>query len=337
MVAPCAVHPATGCCEERSMDRRTAVRNLLAASAGCVFTRLSAAGALDGHPQEDTGILQLRSEARLVLLDVSVKDSAGGFVSGLSQENFNILENGRRQPITVFDSGDVPVTVGILVDESGSMKLKRSEVLTAAETFIAESNRQDEVFVLNFNDRVVRGLPGDTLFSDDVQQLRAALHRGNPVGRTALNDAVVAGLKQLESGMREKKTLVVISDGGDNMSNHSRRETLEMVESSVATVYAIGLFEPDDPDRDPGILRHFAKIIGGEAYFPASVSEMVPVCRRIAKDIRTRYTIGYVPPEDKGAKPLRSINVRVSAPGHGRLVVRARSSYRYDEAVKPAN
>jgi Ca-activated chloride channel homolog len=326
--------------EERKMNRRTAVRNLLAASAGSVFTRLLVGNPRDDHPQEDPGIYKLHSEVRLVLLDVSVKDSRGGFVSGLSKANFNVLENGRLQSITVFDRGDVPVTVGILVDESRSMTPKRSEVLTAAETFIEEGNRQDEVFILNFNDRVVPGLPSNMLFSDDIQQLSSALHRGVPEGKTALNDAVVAGLKQLELGKRDKKTLVIISDGGDNASEHNRRDTLEMVESSIATIYTIGLFEADDPDRDPGILRQLAKISGGEAYFPDSPSAMVPVCRRIAKEIRTRYTVGYLPPADhvphadKGAGSLRRVNVRVSAPGHGSLVVRTRGSYRYGEAGK---
>ena len=182
------------------MNRRTAVRKLLAASAGSVVTRLLAGSPRDDRPEEDSGVFKLRSEVRLVLLDVSVKDSRGGLVSGLSKENFSVLENGRLQPITVFDRNDVPVTVGVLVDESRSMAPKRSEVLIAAETFIQESNRQDEIFVLNFNDQVVPGLPRDMLFSDDIQQLRSALHRGTPEGRTALNDAVVAGLRQLELG-----------------------------------------------------------------------------------------------------------------------------------------
>jgi len=317
------------------MNRRTAVRNLLAASAGSIFTQWLAASPREAQLEEDPGIYRLHSEVRLVLLDVSVKDSKGGFVAGLSKENFSVFENGRRQPVTVFDRGDVPVTVGILVDESWSMTPKRSQVLAAAETFIEESNREDEVFVLNFNDRVVPGLPRDTLFSDNLPQLRLALDRGVPEGKTALNDAIVDGLQQLELGKRDKKTLVVISDGGDNASKHKRRETLAMVEISIATIYAIGLFEPDDPDRDPGILRQLARISGGEAYFPELPNEMVSICRRIAKEIRTRYTIGYVPPETNSAGSLRYVKVRASAAGHGNLAVRTRGSYRYEEVGTP--
>src|SRR5271154_5737439 len=248
-----------------------------------------------------------RSEVRLVLLDVNVKDRDGSTVLGLSKENFTVLEDGRPQPVTVFDRNDLPVTVGILVDESRSMTSKRTDVLTAAQIFIEESNRQDQIFVLNFNDRVTAGLPRDMLFSDSVPQLRSALHHGVAEGKTALHDAVVAGLQQLELGQRDKKTLVLISDGGDTTSTHTRKQMLELVERSIATIYTIGLFDLDDPDRDPGILRQLARISGGEAYFPASASEMVPVCRNIAKEIRTRYTIGYLPKPSNGASALRHI------------------------------
>ena len=277
----------------------------------------------------------IRSDVRLVLLDVSVKDPNGGFVTGLSEDEFHVFENGRPQKISVFDNHDVPVTVGILVDESYSMTPKRAEVLTAALTFIHESNPHDEVFVLNFNDKVTPGLPEGVLFSDDPQQLRAALYRGTPQGRTALNDAVVAGLQQLDLGRQGKKTLILISDGGDNISTHKRQEMLDMVKRSVATIYTIGVFDPEDPDRDPGILERLAKISGGAAYFPASLNEMVPVCRNIAKDIRTRYTVGYVPPAQNGTNTLRHVRVRVSSPDHARLIVRTRRSYRYNESVNP--
>jgi Ca-activated chloride channel family protein len=309
------------------MKRCFAVRNLIIASA----VSFVLADLLAGSPAREESDYTIRSDVRLVLLDVSVKEREGGFVSGLSKDNFAVFENGRLQRITAFANDDLPVTVGILVDESYSMTPKRADVLTAAQTFIEESNPRDEVFVLNFNDRVSRGLPDRLLFSDNAQQLRSALHRGIPEGKTALNDAIVAGLKQLELGRRDKKALVVISDGGDNASKIKRKEMLDMVERSVATIYTIGLYDNDDPDRDPGILRELAKISGGEAYFPASPSGMVSVCRRIAKDIRTRYTIAYIPKAENGAGSLRHIRVRVSAKGHARLSTRTRSSYRYDE------
>jgi Ca-activated chloride channel family protein len=312
------------------MKRCFTGRNLLFASAvSLVFPGLFAGNRAEG-PSDYT----IQSDVRLVLLDVSVKAPDGNLAPALAKEDFAVFENGKRQPITVFAHDDVPVTVGILVDESLSMTPKRPEVLLAAQIFVEESNPQDEMFVLNFNDKVTRGLPGQILFSDNLKQLRSALYRGIPQGKTALFDAVIDGLSQLEQGRRDKKTLVVISDGGDNASEHTRREMLELAERSIATIYAIGLYDADDPDRSPGILRQLARISGGEAYFPENKSAMTSICSRIAKDIRTRYTIGYIPQATNGSGSLRRIHVQVSAPGQARLSVRTRGSYHYDEISK---
>jgi VWFA-related protein len=312
------------------MTRRQAIRNLMIAGAASLLPRAPAVG-LPDDPQDYV----IRSEVRLVLLDVSVKDRDGAIVSGLSTDNFAVFEDDVRQPITVFANDDLPVTVGILVDESRSMTPKRADVLSAAETFVEESNRWDEVFVLNFNDTVKRGLPVEAPFSSDIGQLRAALYRGIPEGRTALYDALVDGLVQLEIGRRDKKTLVAISDGGDNASRHTRRDTLDRIERSIATIYTVGLLNAGDPEQNPGFLKQLATITGGEAYFPASPPAMVAACRRIAKDIRTRYTIGYVPPAGDGADRLRHIRVGVSAAGRQRLMARTRTSYRYVKVENP--
>jgi Ca-activated chloride channel family protein len=273
----------------------------------------------------------IRNEVRLVLLDVSVQNRDGNFITGLSKGDFTVFENGQPQAITVFDSGDAPVTMGVLVDESSSMAPKRDQVLTAAQALIAESNPHDEVFVLNFNDSVKRGLPEGILFSDSIPQLHAALYRERPAGKTALYDAVVDGLRQLGDGRQSRKTLVVISDGGDNASRYKRIETAGLVERSAATVYAIGLYDEGDSDADPGVLRQLAKKSGGRAWFPRDVAALPGVCQRIAKEIRTRYTVGYVPREDTKAAPLRHIQVKVSSPDEGRLNVLTRTTYRYDE------
>lgn len=310
------------------MNRRSALRFLMAAGAGSVFDRAFAGSPADG---QDNFILH--SETRLVLLDVSVENREGGFVSGLTRENFRVYENNRPQEITVFAHNDLPVTIGILVDESRSMSPKRPAVLTAALTFIGESNPADQIFVLNFNERVKPGLTPPQLFSDNRQELRDALFRGVPEGRTALYDAVMDGLNQLRLGQRDKKALVLISDGGDNASLHTRHETLRRIESSVATIYTVGIFDMEDQDRDPNILKQLAHISGGRVYFPADVTEMVPVCRRIAHEIRERYTLGYQPaspPPGKTEKGLRSIRVDAVAPGRGSLIARTRTSYRYD-------
>jgi VWFA-related protein len=277
----------------------------------------------------------IRNEVRLVLLDVSVQNRDGNFVPGLSKPDFTVLEDGRAQAISVFDNEDAPVTMGILVDESASMTQKRAQVLAAAQSLIAESNPQDEVFVLNFNDSVKRGLPEGILFSDKIPRLREALYRELPKGKTALYDAVAGGLTQLEEGRRGRKTLVVVSDGGDNASMHKRAQTMDLVERSAATIFTVGLFDADQYDADPAVLRQLAKISGGEAWFPKDLDAVADACHRIAKEIRTRYTIGYVPREPEDARnraTLRRIQVKVSAAGRNGLTVLTRTSYRYGES-----
>jgi len=303
------------------MNRRTALRNLMAAGAGALVPRLFAH---QGLGQD----FVLKSEVRLVLLDVSVKDKTGAYVEELSKDNFKVYENGKPQQITTFSNTDVPVTAGILVDESRSMTPKRGEVISAAEAFIAESNRQDEMFVLNFNETVKPGLPEGIDFSGDLAQLRSALYRARPEGRTALNDAVVTGIKHLEKGKQGKKALLFISDGGDNASLHSRREMLNLAEGSIATIYTIGLYDPQEAEKDIGLIKTLARTTGGLAYLPKDLSELDTVCRGIAKDIRMRYTLGYPPQSDNGA--VRHIRVDVSAAGHAKLIAHTRSEYRYE-------
>jgi Ca-activated chloride channel family protein len=271
----------------------------------------------------------LKSDVRLVLLDVSVKDGSGSIVRGLPKDNFSVYENGHEQQIKVFTNRDMPVTVGVLVDNSFSMTPKRNEVLKAAGLFLKESNPQDEVFVLNFNDKVKAGLPPSIQFSSDIDQLRQALSRGKPIGKTALNDAVVAGLKQLQNGHRDRRTLVVISDGGDNASEHTRAELMKFVEESMATVYTIGIYEQGDPDRDPALLKRLARVSGGDAYFPNTPAEMSDICERIAKDIRERYVVGYTASGGEKAE-LRKIRIKVKSLENNNLSATSRTSYRYE-------
>lgn len=270
----------------------------------------------------------IRTTSRLVLLDVSIKDAKGGYVSGLTKDNFQIFENGKSQEISQFADADIPVTVGLVVDESGSMRPKRQDVVTAALEFIGASNPHDEVFVVNFNERARRGLPDMIPFSDNIDQLRAALWQGEPEGRTALYDALEMSLHQLGMGRRDKKTLVLISDGGDNISIHKLPEVMHDVLASLTTIYTIGIFDEDnDPEANPAVLQRLANVSGGVAYFPKTLTEITPICRQIAKDIRTRYTIGYIPSSE--GKPERHIKVVASAPNHEKLVVRTRTRYLY--------
>ena len=300
---------------------RAAVRCLLA-----VLVCSGISWILKSQPPGQERPYTIRTTARLVLLDVSVKDASGGLAGGLSKENFEVRENGKPQQITQFAHADMPVTVGLVVDESGSMQHKQPDVITAALVFIGASNPQDEIFVINFNEKARRGLPDIQLFSDNLSQLRDALWRGVPQGRTALYDAVEMALHQLDFGRRDKKTLIVISDGGDNVSATSLQQLTREVLETVATIYTIGIYDEDDPDKNPAVLNRIAHISGGGAYFPKKLDEIAPICREIAKDIRSRYTIGYVPPAAEKTSE-RHVKVSATSADGKRLVVRTRTSY----------
>jgi Ca-activated chloride channel family protein len=277
------------------------------------------------EPQEQT--FRLTATAELVLLDVSVKDAMGAHVAGLDKKNFQIHEDGQLQTITHFSSDDVPVTVGLVIDTSGSMRAKHSHVVMAALVFSGASNRQDEMFVVNFNDHARLGLPDNVPFTDDIGKLRAALSIDSAEGRTALYDALVLSLDHVEKGRRDKKTIVLVSDGGDNSSIHRFDDVMRLVHESRATIYTIGIFDENDGDRNPGLLARLARISGGEAFLPKDASEVIGICRQIASDIRNRYTIGYVPVRSGGKGSLRKIKVVARQSDGRKLTVRTRTSY----------
>ncbi len=267
------------------------------------------------------------TNVELVLLEVSVKEEKGKYLSGLKKENFQIYENGKLQTISQFGHEDTPITVGLVLDDSHSMRPKRVDVINSALAFIDASNPRDEMFVTHFNDRVRRGLPPGTMFTGDAELLRQALWKNRPEGMTSLYDGILDGLNQLESGTQEKKSLVVITDGGDNASVHGFKDVVEAVQLTPAIIYTVGVFDSEDPDRNPGLLRRLAGISGGVAYLPLDLSELPEICRGIAKDIRNRYSIGYVPIRVNNKSALRTIRVAVTGAGNQKLKIHARTSY----------
>lgn len=269
----------------------------------------------------------IKSNVNVVLLHMTVRDREGNLVGQLHKEDFQIYEDGVPQEIESFSHEDVPVTVGLVIDNSGSMKTKRPEVIAAALTFVRSSNSQDEMFVVNFDDGVSFGLPQNVPFSDQPDQLRLALSSTEPEGRTALYDAISYSVGHLKQGSHDKKALIVVSDGGDNISRHTLSETMALAVKSDAMVYTIGLFDLDDLDRNPRVLKELAKTTGGDSFFPHSIKEVRSICGAIALEIRNQYTITYKSTNVKQDGSYRSIKVKVHAPDHGRLVVRARSGY----------
>jgi Ca-activated chloride channel homolog len=296
-------------------------------AAGFVFVTVFAGG-LCGQPEPGAvDNFVLSSNVEMVLLDVSVKDRHG-FVRNLSKEDFRVYENKKQQKLVSFSSQDTPVTVGLLIDHSGSVSVKRQEIITAALAFASQSNPEDEMFVVNFNDTARLGLPGGTSFTGDVQLLRQALVRYPMEGRTALNDALKLGFQQLDKGTRDKKTLILISDGGDNASFTSEEAIQKLALSSSATIYTIGIWDSQDEEKNPRLLKRLASITGGLYFNPEELSGLVAICQEIAKDIRNRYALAYEPSDRNYHGEIRKVKVVASAPGHEHLRLRTRTEYR---------
>lgn len=273
------------------------------------------------------GQFKIKVKVDTVVLHATVQNSKGILVSGLDRQHFQVFEDGIPQQIGSFSHQDVPVTAGLVVDNSGSMRPKRSKVIAAALAFARSSNPQDQMFVVSFNENVSFGLPPGKLFTDQAAELRVALSRIAADGMTALYDAVGAALEHLKNGDLEKKVLIVISDGEDNASKLSQDQLMALAGESGVIIYTIGLFAEDDPDRDPRVLKQLAKATGGEAFLPGSLKEVVPICERIARDIRNQYTLAYVSANKKQDGTFRTVLVKAGAPGRGRLTVRTRAGY----------
>jgi VWFA-related protein len=265
------------------------------------------------------------SRSELVVVHVTVLDKKSGFVSGLPQAAFTVYENGRPQPVSLFRNEDSPVTVGLVLDCSGSMQHRRESVIAAGLAFAKSSHPQDEMFTINFNERVWPGLP-HLPFTSDLEELRQALQRTTARGQTALFDGIRAGLAHLARGRQQKKVLVVVSDGGDNASVSQFADVLNDAQRMDAVIYSVGIYDEYAEDAKPDLLRKLAKATGAEAFFPRDVSKSSAILERIARDIRSGYTIGYAPAPG-GAEGFRTIRVEVDAPDRGKLSVRARSGY----------
>jgi Ca-activated chloride channel family protein len=263
----------------------------------------------------------------LVVLQATVSDRKGRLPRYLGKQNFQVYEDGVRQSIRLFRHEDIPVTVGIVVDHSASMGPKLSHVIAAARAFARSSNQRDQLFVVNFNERVTMGLPAPESFTDRPDEIDRAISKTRATGKTALYDAIDRALDCLKSGASEKKVLIVISDGGDNASVLGLPEILKRAGKSSAAIYTLGIFDDDDADQNPDVLRRLARTTGGEAFFPRHLDEVMVICESIARDIRHQYMLGYVSTNVARTGAYRKIRVTAEADGYGRLQVRARSGY----------
>lgn len=274
-------------------------------------------------------------DVELVQLPISIVDRDGLPVVGLRQEHFEVLEDEIPQEISLFKQEDVPISVGLVIDNSGSMRAKRERVNSAALVFVRESNQDDETFIVNFNDEAY--LEQD--FTGSIGDLTDTLDNIDSRGETAVNDAIYLSLEHVEaSGRMDKKALLIISDGEDNSSSYGFNVVMERLKEADVTVYAIGLLEENDQrgglfrkspsERAKDALEEIAEATGGQAFFPKSLDEVEELCRRIAQDLRNHYTIGYSPSNKNFDGTWREVEVEVNAPrGFPRLEVRTKPGY----------
>ena len=268
-------------------------------------------------------------QSDLVVLHVTVTDRRGAYVTDLQREAFEVFDEGQRRPIQLLADTDTPVTVGLLIDNSDSMLPTRELVIAAAAAFAEASHPEDEIFALAFNEHVRAALPAHEPFTSDVNTLRAALDRSMRArGRTALYDAVLAGLEYLSHGSRARRVLVVVSDGADNASRATREDVFRKAQASNAMIYTLGLRDPALPhEGDPRLLRDLAEATGGASFQPDRLRDVDAALREIARDIRHTYTIGYVPTQVDRDGSYHRVRVEVESPNGRRLRVRSRSGY----------
>jgi Ca-activated chloride channel family protein len=276
-------------------------------------------------PEETPYTISLNVD--LVVLDVSVTDKNGTFMPGLQAHHFKVFEDGRDQEIKSFFSKDVPITVGLVIDNSGSVRRNQTAIVAAGMSFVASSNPKDEMFVVHFNENVQFGLDTAVRFTNSRALLSGALRHMVGAGRTALYDAVAQSIEHLSNGKHGRRALLIISDGGDNASHRDLKETLATVQSSKTVLYTISLSDPANRDQKPGILRRLARTSGGQSFFPRELGEVAPICQKIANEIRNQYVLVYQPTNTRRDGTFRRIRVAVEAPSHKRLTVRTREGY----------
>jgi Ca-activated chloride channel homolog len=283
---------------------------------------------------------KIRRDVSLVVLHTSVFDERGRFVEELKEDSFRILEDKVQQKLAVFKREDIPVSMGLVIDNSGSMREKRARVNEAALTLVQTSNPEDEAFVVNFNDDFYLDLDKD--FTSSLTDLKEALERIDSRGSTALYDAIIGSLDHAKKGSRDKKVLLVVTDGSDNASRNSLEQTIHEIQKSEVVVYTIGLIGTEEGKRERSrarkALKEIAEASGGLYFFPESVEDVHNICVEVAHDIRNQYTLAYYPSNSKRDGTFRTVQVEVSpARGHGKLTARTRRGYFAPASAAPAS
>jgi Ca-activated chloride channel homolog len=273
--------------------------------------------------QEDQATF--RTDTRLVVLHASVLDKGGKLLTDLKRDAFKVFENGVEQQLKTFRREDIPISLGLIVDNSGSMRDKRQKVEAAALAMVKASNHNDEVFIVNFNDDAFLDVP----FTNDLKKMEEGLTRIDSRGGTAMRDAISMSIDELkDKGKKDKKVLLIITDGNDNTSTISLEKVLEKAQRSDVLVYSIGLLNEEErreAAKAKRALNSLAQASGGLAYYPKELWEVERISLEVAHEIRNQYTLAYSPTNPTLDGTFRQIKVTVNAPG--KPVVRTRSGY----------
>ena len=280
----------------------------------------------DDQQLNDQGVFVFKKDVDEVMLHATVIDDKQHIVTTLDRSAFSVFEDGKAQNIISFHHVDIPVAMGIVIDNSGSMREKRAKVNQAALNLVRSSNPKDEVFIVNFNDEQYL----DQDFTNNLLKMKEALEKIDARGGTALYDAVVASADHLkQNGRLEKKVLFVVTDGEDNASSETLEQAIKQLsQENAPQVYAIGILgDEEHPKRAKHQLQVICDRTGGIAFFPKTLDEVDAISKTIANDIRNQYAIGYKPTTPKGAGGFRQVRVEAKAKGHGKLSVRTKSGY----------
>jgi VWFA-related protein len=297
--------------------------------AGVLAVGIAAVHGQQPKPAASQGSIPVfTSDTRLVVCHTTVVDKSGKLITNLKQDAFTVFENDAKQDILLFKREDIPVSMGLIIDNSGSMRPKRASVEAAALALVKDSNPDDEVFIVNFNDDAYIDNPDNKDFLTDIDKMKEALTRIDSRGGTAMRDAIGKSIEWLKKAHKEKKVLVVVTDGVDNASTESLEDLVREARQSDVLIYSVGLLTDEEKRSASSAKRQLnalAEATGGLTYYPKEVSEVDPIAHQVARDIRSQYTIAYKPSNDALDGTYRKIRIVLKAPGN--LTPRSRTGY----------
>jgi Ca-activated chloride channel family protein len=306
------------------MPRRSKFKGLTISYTSRLFLIIAFAGTLAAQKPDETPTF--RTDTRLVVLPVTVVDKTGRLITTLPETAFQVFENGVVQKVKQFKREDVPVSMGLVIDNSGSMRDKRQKVAAAAVALVKDSNKEDEAFVVNFNDDAYLDTPD---FTNDIKVLDQALSRIDSRGGTAMRDAIRMSIDHMrQKAKRDKKVILVVTDGNDNASSVSLETLVKQAQQSEVIIYTIGLLseeEKREAKRAKRSIDLLTEATGGQAYYPKELADVERIAHQVAHDIRNQYTITYTPANQALDGSFRQIKVVASGPGHP--VARTRTGY----------